>query len=151
MSHINICWRKRIPMQGSFFYLFFFHLDSHFVPKTPEVSWNISALYKTATPTKLSRLTRHMLLCWASVAVQAGCLGWSDAQLFQDFTLCCQGRPCVVRWLFQIWLPVLYFPCPSLGMCTHNIVWDVMSVRVSGNLKRCHKQSHLVQQCIDLK
>lgn len=58
--------------------LFFSPWQSHFVPKTPEISWNVSALYKTVIPTELSRLMSHKLLFWVSMAVQVGCQGWRD-------------------------------------------------------------------------
>lgn len=103
------------------------------MPKTPEISWNVSALYKTAILTELSR---HKLLCWVSMAVQVGCQGWGDVSNFSKISHCA-AKADRVKLCFCL-------HC-SLDMCTHNIIQIVSSVWVSGNLKKCHRQTCLFQ------
>lgn len=145
MSHVNICWQERIQCSEAFFTL----METHLVPKSPEISLNTSAIFSNFCRSYWNSNSYKAIKVNETYAALLGKLGCASqmpgvkrcAQPFQDLTLCCQGRPYVIS-LLQIF--TLLFMCLFLPwICTHNIVQDISSVWNSWNLKKCPKQSCL--------
>lgn len=69
----------------------FFHLDRVILCLEHQRNLEIClhcTLYKTVIPTEISRLMRHQLLCWVSMAVQVGCQSWGDVSSFSKISHC---------------------------------------------------------------